>query len=459
MFIGRDRELKVIERLYQSEKFEYLVMYGRRRVGKTELLIEFAKKHHVCFYSAIEKKSNLSGFGREVLNFFGEKSDISFDNWRASFDYISNHGSAGEKIVIIIDEFPYIAAEEPEVKSILQHTIDHEWKNKNIFLILCGSSVSFMINDVMGKKAPLYGRNTSVLEMKPFEYKTISDFFPDYSAEDKMITYGILGGVPYYMMQFSDRLSIKENLVEKIIESSAVLREEPQTLLRAEVREPSKYNSIIEAVSRGATRLSEISTKTGMEATSVSVYLRNLQEMRIIEKITPCGEKESGKKSQYIITDNFFSFWYRYIFGNKTKIDMMDPDDFAEDIWKTISDYMGLKFEKICQQYLYNEARNGNLPFVPSQLGKWWGTNNKTRKPEDMDILGIDGDKYIFCECKFKNELFDLNEIRDLLDASMIFSKAKDKYYYIFVKSDYTEAAKKEAEKYNMRLLTIEDMF
>ena len=176
MFIGRDRELKVIERLYQSEKFEYLVMYGRRRVGKTELLIEFAKKHHVCFYSAIEKKSNLSGFGREVLNFFGEKSDISFDNWRASFDYISNHGSAGEKTVIIIDEFPYIAAEEPEVKSILQHTIDHEWKNKNIFLILCGSSVSFMINDVMGKKAPLYGRNTSVLEMKPFEYKTISDF-------------------------------------------------------------------------------------------------------------------------------------------------------------------------------------------------------------------------------------------------------------------------------------------
>lgn len=456
MFIGREKELNRLNQLYNDTNFQFVVMFGRRRIGKTEILKEFSKNKNVIFYSAIEKQNNLEDFSKTILSHFNESENLSINTWQSALEYISNHSS--NKIVLIIDEFPYIAKVEPYVKSIFQHTIDHIWKDKNIMLILCGSSVSFMVNVVMGRKSPLYGRNTSVMEVLPFDYDMVDKFLPNYTKEEQLITYGILGGVPYYLSKFSKNKTLLENIANTIIDSGSQLKEEPITLLKAELREPMTYNEILEAIANGATKLTEIADKTHIAPNKLPVYLKSLIEMRIIDKIICAGEKKNSKKSQYIIKDNFFAFWYRFVFANQTKIDFMEAIDYVKSIKNNIQEYMGFKFKNICYQYLKKEAKKGNLPFIPSTLGKWWGTNPSTKKPDDIDILGIDQKNYLFCECKFKNEKFDLKELNNLINISSTFKNAESKYYYIFIKSSFSSSVIQEAQKYNIKLITINDM-
>ena len=194
MFIGRDKEMTLLEELYVSKKFEFLVLYGRRRVGKTSLLVEFIKKHKAIFFSAQEKNNalNLQDFSKCVQFYFEGMSFTPFSDWEQAFKYIGSK-CGDEKLVLIIDEFPFVASEYPAIKSILQHTIDHSWRDKNITLILCGSSISFMENEIMGYKSPLYGRSTMQLELKAFDYLESSKFFPYYSLTDRLLSYGILG--------------------------------------------------------------------------------------------------------------------------------------------------------------------------------------------------------------------------------------------------------------------------
>ena len=230
--IGRLDELNQLERFYNSSKFEFLTMYGRRRIGKTTILREFAGRHKALFFSAQEKNDslNLLDFSKMVQTFFEGSFISSFQNWEAAFEYITGKIS-DKKLVLIIDEFPFLAEPNPSIKSILQHTIDHVWKGKNIFLILCGSSVSFMLNDVMGYKSPLYGRITGNMEVKPFDYLESAEFFPNYSKTEKAIAYGILGGVPRYLEAFSSEISLEENIKNNLLMEGAFLNDEPQTLL------------------------------------------------------------------------------------------------------------------------------------------------------------------------------------------------------------------------------------
>jgi len=457
VFIGRDKELQILEKLYKSNKFEYLVMYGRRRIGKTEILKEFSKRHKTIFFSAVEKKSNLVDFSTLVFSFYNDNINASFESWEDAFCYIADH-STNDRTVLIIDEFPYIAKSEPIVKSVLQKVIDRLFIEKNIMLILCGSSVSFMVNNVMGKKTPLYGRNTAVMQILPFEYNEIGNFFPKYSKEEQMKVYSILGGIPYYLSKFKDDLSIRENISNVIIQDSGPLRDEPLTLLKSELREPATYNTILEAIANGNNKISEIASKTKIEVTKLPRYLNTLQEMKIIGKLICAGEKKNSKKTQYIIIDNFFSFWYSFVFSNTTKIELMEPMAFLQSIEQEIFTYYGHKFENICLQYLKNEAKANKLPFIPSILSKWWGGNKLTQKQDDIDILGIDKNKYLFCECKFKNEIFDLKEFNDVITISKNFKNAKDKYFYFFVKSDFSQRVIQESKNYNCKLITIKDM-
>ena len=212
MFIGRKNELALLSDLYDSSKFELLVLYGRRRIGKTSLLNEFSKNKNAIFFSAQEKNDalNLADFSRAVQQHFDGKVFGTLDGWEGVMEYISAR-AGNERLLLIIDEFPFIASKNPSVKSILQHTIDHSWKEKNIFLILCGSSVSFMEKEVMGYKSPLYGRSTAQLEVLPFDYLDSAAFFPQYSNLDKLLAYGILGGIPCYLDSFDPSVSIAEN--------------------------------------------------------------------------------------------------------------------------------------------------------------------------------------------------------------------------------------------------------
>lgn len=459
--VGRIHEMEQLERLYQSNKFEFLIMYGRRRIGKTTILQEFAKKHQAIFFPAQEKNDalNLLDFSKLVQNYFDQTFIAPFANWEDAFDYIGKK-TTDRKTVLFIDEFPFLASPNPTIKSILQHKIDHEWKEKNIFLVLCGSSVSFMVNEVMGYESPLYGRITASMEVKAFNYLESSEFFPNYTVTDKILAYGILGGVPRYLNSFHPDKTLRENIINEILSSGAFLNDEPQTLLRMELREPTTYNSILEAVSNGCNRVIEISDRIHEEKSKCSKYMLTLQSIRLLEKKVPCGEPETSKKGIYEITDNFYKFWYRYVFSNQSYYAMLGTEKACDEIMDEINDFMGPVFEDICKQYLVLQAKAGKLPFIPFTIGKWWGNNPVLKAQDDIDILAFDkkGEKAIFCECKFRNKPMPMEEYDDLVTATQIYPHLKEKYLMFISKSGFTESVQRRAKEEGAILLTLNDL-
>ena len=261
MFLGRKKELGILQKAYDSEKFEYIVIYGRRRVGKTSLLNEFVRKNPGIFLSCVEQNDELNRkmFTDSVCSYFGYPSSLKFDNWSSAFDFFDSlmeKDSSNRKFLLILDEYPYAAKANPSLSSILQNRIDKVWQeNRKLKLILCGSSLSFMQDEVLSQKAPLYARQTRQFEVLPFDYSVTEDFFPHMSNEEKIATYGILGGIPLYLSQFQDGLTLKENIQEALLEDSSVLFEEPINLLKAEFKEPYFYNSLLSAIASGASTL------------------------------------------------------------------------------------------------------------------------------------------------------------------------------------------------------------
>lgn len=460
--IARKRELEKLEQIYQRKSFGFVTMYGRRRVGKTTILREFSLRHNAVFFSAQEKNDvlNLEDFSKTIQTHCDGHFIAPFTGWENAFSYLSQK-KTNEKLILIIDEFPFIASTNPSIKSILQHTIDHVWKERNMMLILCGSSVSFMENEVMGYQSPLYGRITDNMEIMPFDYLDASEFFPEYSAEEKIIAYAVLGGIPRYLSAFDNEKSLRENLAQQILRSEAFLNDEPQMLLRMELREPNVYNSILEALSNGCNKVVEISNHIHEDKSKCSKYMLTLQNIRLIEKSVPCGESKDSKKGIYMISDFFYTFWYRYVFSNRNYYDMLGTEAAADEILGSINDYMGPRFEIICKQFFVRMAKAGKLPFVPFKLDKWWGNNPKLKKQDDVDILAYNkkGDAAIFCECKFRNKPMPMEEYDDLLQAAEIFTTVKEKYYYFISKGGYTEPVRKRAFEDGAVLLTIEDLF
>ena len=462
MMIGRELEMEKLEQLYNSDNFEFLVMYGRRRVGKTTILQEFAEKHDVIFYSAQEKNDglNLQDFSRTLQLYFNGQFIAPFQTWEEAFSYITNQ-TRDKKVVLIIDEFPFMAGPNPSIKSILQHEIDHKWKNANIMLILCGSSVSFMVNDIMGYESPLYGRTTSTMEVQPFDYYDSAKFFPEYSIEDKLLAYGILGGIPRYLNAFSLQYSIKENVEKGILSNGAFLNDEPIMLLKMELREPNVYNSILQAIARGYNRITEIADCIHEEKTKCSKYIATLMTIRLVEKRVPCGESEGSKKTIYVLTDNFYRFWYHYIFANRSYYELLGAKEASLEIMDEISGFMGLVFEEVCKQYMIRLAKLRKLPFVPAQIGKWWGNNPILKAQDDIDILALNKNRTegIFCECKFTNKPMPMEEYEDLLTAAKAFPENMKKYFMFISKGGYTAPVRRRAEEEGIMLLTLEDLF
>ncbi|MBQ3825701.1 MAG: ATP-binding protein [Spirochaetaceae bacterium] len=251
--------------------------------------------------------------------------------------------------MLIIDEFPFIALENPTIKSILQHTIDLQWKQKNMFLILCGSSVSFMEDEVLAHKSPLYGRSAAHIDLKTFDYFESAAFFPSFSLEEKLLAYVILGGVPSYLESFDDSKLVEQNIASKILRNGAFLKDEPTFLLRQELREPAVYNSIFEAIAGGASRINDIASKIHEEPQKCSKYLKTLQTIRLVKKCVPCGEDENSRKTIYNIADNFFLFWYHFLFEHNSYYELLGAKKSAAEIMKAenINTHFGFVFETI----------------------------------------------------------------------------------------------------------------
>lgn len=458
MFLCREKELNSLNKKYFAGNFEMVVMYGRRRVGKTALIREFCKDKPTIFFSALDDtaEGNLRALSNSISTYEGIEG-ATFDNFDAAIKRITQLGQ-DKRIVLVIDEYLYLAKAEPSISSRLQHVIDHQWQDSKLFVILCGSSMSFMANQVLGDKSPLYGRRTAQYKILPLDYEDTARFYPKATLEDKALIYGITGGIPLYILRLQYLTSIKGALCDNMFDTASFLFEEPNNLLKQELREPALYNSIIGAIATGASRLNEIATKTGLVSGHCSKYLDTLMELGIVCKETPVTEK-LGKKSFYYLADNYFRFWYRFIPKALPAINMGIMEQYYDaNIGAQLSHYMGLVFEQMCRAYLAKQARKG---LYLTEIGQWWGTDPKIKKQVQIDIVAstLEGDKYLVGSCKYKNEPIGVDEYELLKQYAQAFGKGKEYLYYIFSKSGFTEGLRKLQEEGKVVLITLEDMY
>ncbi len=462
MFYCREDELNTMNWRYAKGKFECVVIYGRRRVGKTALINEFCKDKPTIYFSALSASAqeNLDALSQAIYMYQNPQGGAapSYRTYADALDAITDL-SKQERLVFVIDEYPYLARAEHSISSRLQHMIDHLWQQGQLYLILCGSSMSFMEHQVLGYESPLYGRRTAQLKIGALSYRDIRQFYPQLALEDQALLYGITGGIPHYINKLDVEESLEEALLENLFQTSAYLFEEPENLLKQELREPAVYNSVITAIAGGASRLNEIATKAGLESGICTKYLKVLLELGIVKKETPMTERP-GKKTIYIISDHFFRFWYRFVVKHTSVIGaghMRKIYDRA--VQQHLQDYMGLVFEEMCKEYLLRYA--DELPILLNEVGQWWGTDSATRKQVQIDIVGAsaEGDEYIIGSCKYKKEKIGIDELELLKSYANAFGKGSRYHYYIFSKGGFTEPLLNCAEAGEVSLVTLEDLY
>lgn len=448
MFIGRECELASLDRLYTSEKFEFIVIYGRRRVGKTALINQFIGNKKAIYFAGIESsaKQNLENLSKNIMELgTGIPAEVAFASFQAALEYVFELAET-QRLIFVIDEYPYAARSFQGLASTLQLLIDKHKDRSKLMLILCGSSMSYMEDHVLAYKAPLYGRRTAQRKLLPFDFADTCRYLKNFSSEDKAMLYGMVGGTPQYLLQIDDRLSLEDNLKNTFLNPASPLFEEPENLLKQEVREPALYNAIIAAIASGASRMAEISAKVGETTSSCAVYLKNLTALGLVRKETPYGEKGS-KRSIYSIDDNLFRFWYRFVPENYSLIGRGAADLAYRRIHPYLSDYMGKVFEEICRQYLWKLLLDGESPVQFQELGRWWGTDPDSRSQTEIDIMGEqDKDIALFGECKWTNEKVDIGVLETLAKRSRIF-RYREVHLYLFAKCGFTKGCMDAAGK------------
>lgn len=468
MFIGRETELKFLEDKYHEKKAQLIVLYGRRRVGKTETLREFCKGKPHIFFSCTQStdKVQLAKFSKQVLreNIPAKQYISEFADWEKAFRALLELPYGDKKKLVVIDEFPYMCKGNRSVPSILQNLWDTVFKESSVMLILCGSAMSFIEKELLAEKNPLYGRATGIYKMKKMGFYDSARFFPNYSEEEKILAYAVLGGIPHYLNQFSPDLSVAENIKRNILTKGAVLYSEVDFLLHQELRETPIYNSIIEAVALGSTKLNGISQKSLVEDTSkTSVYLKNLMELGIVEREFSVNagtkEKVNANRGLYRLTDNFFRFWYAFGFANLSQLEDGDVEGVYEYLVEpALHEFASLSFEDVCKEFVRELQKKNALPFRYAKMGRWMGktivrdpeAKNGVRMAEtEIDLLAVDREakEYLVGACKFKRNPFSYSEYIDTR-AKLAPLKEKAKFYYaLFSESGFDEKIKAEAER------------
>ena len=465
MFVGRHQELEQLNQAYQENDFQFTVIYGRRRIGKTSLINEFLKDKKAIYYVALEENAedNLKRFSDAISIFKNtdQGGKEKFANFEECFKEITRLAQK-QRVILVIDEFPYLAKAYPTISSMLQSYIDHEFKETNLFLILCGSSMSFMERQVLGDQSPLYGRRTLALKLEPFKLSEAHEMLPKLSKEDAFIINTVCGGVPQYLSYMSDSMSVADNIKKNFLSKSGRLFDEPNNLLQQELRDPTNYNSIINAIASGASKHSKIAQSAHLQTGPLTTYLNNLIDLGIVEKKLPVTEQKKSKSKNivYRICDGMFRFWYTFV-GKQTDLIERGLTDLAwVKVQKGLSDFMGPEFEKYSQDFMWSQDMNEKIvpnPFI--HLGNWWGTDKRTHQQVELDIVGFSDDERdgYFGECKWKNEPISRSVLEKLITNSEIF-KYPIKHYYLFSKSGFTDSCQELAEKINCQLFTFEKM-
>lgn len=493
VFIGREYELAALESQYASNCFELSIVYGRRRVGKTYLIHHFLQHHDGAYMVGLESgaANNLEALSQAVyratgllapltptMNVSGDtvsKAGLNrpltgipamtslppFPSVTAAMRYLFEY-SLEHRVVFVIDEYSYIAESIPSISSELQALIDVYRERSQLFLILCGSSMSFMEHQVLGHKSPLYGRRTAQYRVKPFNYLETRQMVSHLSLIESSIVFGITGGVAEYVSYFQSPASLDSSIIHLFFNPTGRLVDEPSSLLKQELREPRQYNSILSAIAKGASRNNEIATAVGLQTGALNNYLKNLIDLQIIEKIAPVGY--STNKSIYKIKDSMYTFWYRFVEPNQGAIENFSGALVYEQYVKPLLSYfMGPVFETMAHQYVGLRMQRQQMPFLPQELGHWWGADPEMKQQMEIDLVALGEHqvspnearlRYVLTgECKWRNEPVSQTVLPDLIYKSRLIQGMH--YYWLFSKTGFSFASMDDY----VELVSLEDMY
>jgi AAA+ ATPase superfamily predicted ATPase len=466
MFLGRERELKKLEAMSKSSRFELPIIYGRRRVGKTTLIRKFIEGKRHAFFTSIEgrRQDNLS-YLKEVINQGEHKTKMlgEITDFRTAFEVILQIAQEKDSpFIFVIDEYPYLANSDSSVSSTLQMVIDlHYLGQSNLMLILSGSSMSFMENQVLGYESPLYGRRTGQMKVLPLSAWEARGFFPDYSREDFLTLYGVTGGIPLYLSLLDSKATLKENICNNFFSTNTFLYEEPSNFLKQELKNPYNYFSIISAIASGHNKFNEINSKVMLSTSSLDKYLQDLIELGIIVKDRPLGNKNKNAII-YRLKDGLFRFWFSFIPSNLLLI----TDDKADIVWGLVQEKLAMftskTFEEFCIDWLIKENGKGVFRTIITEIGSWWGRDPRIRTSNAMqheiDILGFGTQKdMVIGECKWTSKKVDYTTVELLKERSSFFSFG-NKEKFIFSKSGFTTSCIKEAKESQVNLIEFKEM-
>lgn len=472
MFVGRERELKALKDVYEKSGFGMTIIYGRRRVGKSTLIKEFIKGKKVIFYTAtkVGAERNLELFSKQVLDVLDPAmSAATFSTIESVLDVITNKVCDDKKTILVIDELPYWAEKDEALLSVLQKYIDTQWTDRNMMVILCGSALSFMEKKVLSEKSPIFGRRDSQIKLEAFNYRDSALFVPDYSAEEKAICYGVTGGIAKYLSLFDAGKSLDENIIRLFFNADGYMFDETKNLLIQEFLDVTLVNNIIEQVASDENALNNIASKVHEKDTTVLYSLEKLIDVGLVEKKNCITEEKNKKKTQYVLKDHMFKFWYQFIPKAVSVIEMGQGQAYYEKVVKPqIHSFMGSVFEEMCRYYTLEQGIKGAYGSFLTQTGTWWGVERVTdeegkryTQSADIDVVGISSvDKTaVIGECKFKNEKIDKEIYETLVRRSKLLSgNYHVTQFLLFSLSGFTKWFDKE-DIPNTVKITIEDLY
>ncbi len=404
MFVDREEELRSMREKLNSEKFELIIVYGRRRIGKTRLILEAIKDFEHVYYLAVEG-DNLRYF-RDIASRIAPEIRHARKAWESYFTFLKDK-------IVVIDEFPNLIRENKNIVSIFQRIVDTILKDTKTKIILCGSSVSMMSDKVLSYRSPLYGRRTSSLNLNPLKFRYLQDFFPKVDIKELVEIYGFAGGVPHYLEKI--KTPFWRWMKKEIGSPDSFLRYEIDFIMKYEFEDVTTYKKILEAIAMGKSTPKEIRDYLGMKHSDITPYLKNLMLTGFVKREVPITDTLRSKRGRYFINDNFTAFWFRYIFPNLSAIEegIFEIDSIKRDY----PAYLGRVFENVAMETLIHASKRDRLPFKITKIGKWW------HRDKEVDVVAFNersGD-ILFAEVKW----------RDKVDGERTLHKLKEKSKHV----------------------------
>ena len=466
-FVSREMEQALLDDLYKRDSAQFLILYGRRRIGKTALVTQWGRDISVpyLYWMATQTSATnqLRNFSQALFQFLNPDTAVtptfSYPSWDAAFAEVARL-SATQRAVVVLDEFTYVMQADPEVPSIIQKVWDHHLKQSQVFLILMGSLAGIIQRAALDYQAPLYGRATARLKLQPLSFGALSGMLPAFSSEQRVAVYTITGGVPAYIELFDDNLNILQNLQQRIVTPTNVMLADAVFLLHEQLDEPRNYVAVLEAIAAGFHQLTEIATMSGIDRSNITKYLAVLRELGYVERLVPATERrpEKSRHGRYVITDAYLRFYYRFLAPHRSAIEQGRIKQATSLLYDHLLDFIGTHtFEELCREWVGISAEMELLSFLPERIGTYWS------KQAQVDVVAINWRTrdILLGECKWGHQAVGREVIQTLIEKTAKVLPKQIKWrvqYAFFARSGFTPEAVTLAQEHRAHLITLDQI-